>query len=84
MRCIRPSGIHERIRYMITEDRLVDIEIRVARQDDLVDTLNQMVYRQQKKIEELEALCSALARHMKDLRAADAGQGDLNEKPPHY
>jgi SlyX protein len=69
---------------MTTEERLVEIEIRVARQDDLVDTLNQMVYRQQKKIEELEALCSALARHLKDMRGADGGQGDANEKPPHY
>jgi SlyX protein len=69
---------------MTTESRLVDIEIRVARQDDLVDTLNQMVYQQQKKIDELEALCTALARHVKDLRAAEAGQGDANEKPPHY
>jgi SlyX protein len=69
---------------MITEARLIDIEIRVARQDDLVDTLNRMVYQQQKKIDELEALCTALARHVKDLRAADGGQGDANEKPPHY
>jgi SlyX protein len=68
---------------MSTEDRLVDIEIKVARQDDMLDTLNQMVYRQQKKIAELEALCSALARHIKDMRAV-AEQRPVDEKPPHY
>jgi SlyX protein len=68
---------------MSTEDRLVEIEIKVARQDDMLETLNQMVYQQQKKIDELEALCSALARHIKDMRAV-AEQQPVDEKPPHY
>lgn len=69
---------------MTTENRLVEIEIKIARQEDLVETLNQMVYRQQKKIDELEALCSALARHVKDMRDAAAESMPANEKPPHY
>lgn len=69
---------------MTTEDRLVDIEIRLARQDDLIDTLNQTVYRQQKKIDELEALCAALARHIREMRDAAIAAGPANEKPPHY
>jgi uncharacterized coiled-coil protein SlyX len=35
---------------MNTEERLIDLEIRLSRQDDLVDTLNTQVYRQQKKL----------------------------------
>lgn len=69
---------------MTTENRLAEIEIKIARQEDLVETLNQMVYRQQKKIDELEALCSALARHVKDMRDAAAESMPANEKPPHY
>lgn len=69
---------------MSTEDRLVEIEIKLARQDDMVDTLNQLVYRQQKKIDELEALCSALARRIKDMREAATEQSPADEKPPHY
>ena len=69
---------------MTTEDRLVDIEIKLARQDDLLETLNKTVYEQQKKIDELQVLCSALARHMKDLRDAASERGPANEKPPHY
>ena len=45
----------------MNEDRIVDIEIKIARQEDLLDSLNQLVYQQQKKIDELEALCAALA-----------------------
>jgi len=72
---------------MTIEDRLVNIEIKIARQEDLVDTLNRTIYEQQKKIDELEALCTALARHVKDMRdaARDGAQAaPINEKPPHY
>lgn len=69
---------------MNTEDRLVDLEIRLTRQDDMIDALNRTVYQQQKKIDELEALCTALARHIKDMREAATASGPMDEKPPHY
>lgn len=69
---------------MSTEERLVEIEIKVSRQEDLVDTLNRMVYQQQKKIDELEALCSALARRVKELSSVENENASANEKPPHY
>lgn len=67
----------------MNEDRLVDIEIKLTRQEDLVDALNRTVYEQQKKIDELEALCMALAHRVKDLTDASQ-QNPLNERPPHY
>ncbi len=69
---------------MITEERLMDIEIKIARQEDLVETLNKTVYHQQKKIDELEALCSALARRVTDVSNIDGERGAANERPPHY
>jgi SlyX protein len=69
---------------MTNEDRLVDIEIKIARQEDLVDTLNRTVYQQQKKIDELEALCAALVRHIKEIREAASDAAPAHEKPPHY
>lgn len=68
----------------MNEERIVEIEIKVARQEDLVESLNQMVYQQQKKIDELEALCSALARRIKDMSSTDSERQPANEKPPHY
>lgn len=68
---------------MNTEERLMDIEIKLTRQEDLVDALNQTIYHQQKKIDELETLCTALVRQLRDLREA-AASGSGNEKPPHY
>ncbi|HWU98767.1 MAG TPA: SlyX family protein [Oxalicibacterium sp.] len=67
----------------MNEDRIVDIEIKLTRQEDLVDTLNKTVYEQQKKIDELEALCMALVHRVKDLVDASQ-QTPLNEPPPHY
>jgi SlyX protein len=43
-----------------------------------------MVYQQQKKIDELEKLCMALARQVREAREAATEGGPLNEKPPHY
>lgn len=69
---------------MVIEERLVNIEIKIARQEDLVDALNKTVYQQQKKIDELEALCLALARRIKEAANIDSERHLANEKPPHY
>lgn len=66
---------------MTNDERLVELEIKAARQDDLLDALNQTIYQQQRKIDELEALCTALARHLKEMREAAA---PAHERPPHY
>jgi SlyX protein len=67
-----------------TDERIIDLEIRLARQDDLLDALNQTVYRQQEKIDRLETLCAELARRLKDLAAGATPPETVDEKPPHY
>jgi SlyX protein len=67
----------------MNEERIIDIEIKLTRQEDLLETLNKTVYEQQKKIDELEALCSALARRVKESTEASQ-QNPVNERPPHY
>ncbi|NEX63467.1 SlyX family protein [Noviherbaspirillum galbum] len=69
---------------MSTEESIADLEIRIARLDDLVDVLNTTVYQQQKKIAELETLCTALARRLKELRDTAPEAAPANEPPPHY
>ncbi|MFC5551929.1 SlyX family protein [Massilia aerilata] len=67
---------------MSDEDRFIDIEIKVAHQENLVESLNQTIYEQGRRIDQLEAMVAKLAGHIRILR--DAGQGPVNEKPPHY
>ena len=69
---------------ILNEERLIVMESKLATQEDLVDVLNQTIYRQQKKIDELESLCIALAKRMAGLQANDAGDMSANERPPHY
>ena len=67
---------------MSQEDRFVDIEIKLAHQEDLVETLNDTIYRQGRRIDQLEAMVAALADHVRTLQSTR--QGPVNEKPPHY
>ncbi|NUU04464.1 SlyX family protein [Herbaspirillum robiniae] len=69
---------------MSSEDRIIDIEMKLAHQEHLVDELNQTVYRQQKKIDELEMLLGALAKRFKELADTSQDRAAANEKPPHY
>jgi SlyX protein len=64
------------------EDRFIDIEIKLAHQENLVESLNQTVYEQGRRIDQLEAMVTKLAEHIRNLR--EAGQGPVNERPPHY
>jgi SlyX protein len=64
------------------EDRFMNIEIKLADQENLVDTLNRTVYEQSRRIDQLEALVAKMAEHMRALR--DRDQGPVNERPPHY
>jgi len=68
----------------MNEDRLVDIEIKLARSDDMLEELNKVVYAQQKKIDRLEVLYAALLRRVPG-PADDGGERTIaDEKPPHY
>lgn len=67
---------------MSHEERFVDIEIKLAHQEDLVESLNQVVYQQARRIDQLEAMVGQLAEHIRN--NAQSGPNILNERPPHY
>jgi SlyX protein len=70
------------------EDRVIEIEIKLAHQEDLLESLNNTVYQQQLQIDKLEALCAALVQQMREVGNANRGSGMgatvLDERPPHY
>lgn len=66
------------------EERLIEIELKLTHQEDSVDALNKIIYEQQKKIDQLEKLLTALARQVRD-NASNTNERNLdNERPPHY
>ena len=64
------------------EERLMELEMRLGHQEEAIDVLNRTVYRQQKRIDQLEAALSELARRMAE-KAHDRVD-PVHEKPPHY
>lgn len=68
---------------MNTEDRFINIEIKLAYAEDMVDSLNERIHEQQKQIDKLEQLCAALAQHARNASQSSGGQLP-HERPPHY
>lgn len=68
----------------MTDERLIDIETRITFQEDQIEELNKTVYRQQQKLEQLEAFCKELAGRIRALSEAGNTGPSVNERPPHY
>ncbi|KHL69755.1 MULTISPECIES: SlyX family protein [Pseudomonas] len=68
---------------MTVEERIADLESRLAFQDDTLQALNDEVVRQQRDIERLQLLVSALSQRQDELQT-QIGSEDEDEVPPHY
>lgn len=64
-------------------ERIADLEIRLNQTEDVVDSLNQMVYRQQLQIDQLIQVIGSL-REQVDEAAPREFKSLLDEVPPHY
>ncbi len=65
---------------MNIDERLTDLEIRITHQEDMIDELNKVIYRQQVKISDLETILKELAVRIVDIES----NRPSNERPPHY
>ncbi len=68
---------------MNTEDRFIDIEIKLAHQEHMVESLNQRIIEQQQQIDKLEQMCAALVQHVRNQPQGGNGPA-AHEPPPHY
>lgn len=66
------------------ESRLIDLEIKVAFQEDLIETLNLAVARQQQQIDLLQAQFRALYQQVRASAPMAAESDPQHEIPPHY
>jgi SlyX protein len=68
------------------ESRLDELESRQAFQDDLIESLNQIVARQDQELARLELRVKALAEKLNELADSTAlpGTSSGHEAPPHY
>jgi len=68
----------------MSEERLVDIESKLAHQDQLLIELNDVVTQQQEKIMNLEELCGSLVDRIRSMGDAMPTDSSQDERPPHY
>lgn len=59
------------------EERVVDLEIKFAHQERLLEELHEVLYRQQTTIDALEKKIELLIQKLEPIKPE-------NKKPPHY
>jgi len=67
----------------MSEERIVDIEVKLAHQEQIVSELNDVVTQQQAKLMQLEELCTSLIQRVRSIGDGDANP-EQDERPPHY
>lgn len=65
-------------------ERLIELETKLAYQEDTMQQLNDVVCRQQDQIDRLLERCDLLTSRTQELAAKLPGDSDGVELPPHY
>jgi SlyX protein len=68
----------------MNEERIIELEIKQAYQEELIQVLNQVVTGQQQQIAKLEETCKLLNDKIKSLAYSGRELGSAEERPPHY
>lgn len=68
----------------MAEQRFIDIESKILQQEVLLEELNQVIYKQQTQIDQLETVLSSLVKRIRDGNLTAEEIAPADEKPPHY
>ncbi|MEO4047852.1 SlyX family protein [Pseudomonas sp. CAU 1711] len=68
---------------MELESRIIELETRLAFQDDTIATLNDVLVEQRRELERLQLQVQALARRQAEM-AGQFGIAEDESPPPHY
>ena len=69
---------------MSVDERITNLEIKLSFNEDLIEELNQTVYKQKQQIELLYKELKALKIQMASSMPAEGGGNLRDEIPPHY
>ena len=64
--------------------RIDELESQVAFQDELIESLNSTVAKQDRELLELQHQLSRLSERIKEIGDASSGEAPQDETPPHY
>jgi len=66
------------------EDRIIELEIKIAYQEDLIQELNKIVVQHQQQISRLEMACKLLNERIRSLSNVVNAEDSIDQPPPHY
>ena len=68
----------------MSNERLTEIETKLAFQENTINQLNEVVCRQQDEIDRLSALLKIIKDQMNLSSGIESGNDLKDDKPPHY
>ncbi|MGY4490189.1 SlyX family protein [Pseudomonas sp. TE3610] len=68
---------------MTLEARVMELETRLAFQDDTIQALNDELVQQQRQVERLQLQMAALLKRQEEM-VGQFGMGEQEAPPPHY
>ena len=68
----------------MNSERLTEMEIKLAFQEEMVETLNQIVAGQQRELDLLQGQVRLLYQQLKSLQPSDIASAEEEVPPPHY
>ncbi len=80
--CLMLTG-QQRARH-VDDNRFIDIETKLAHQDDMLGKLNAALTHQQAQLSRLEALCESLVERLRSLADDGPAADSADQRPPHY
>ncbi len=66
------------------EERITDIEIQLMHHERMIEELNEVVTRQQAKIEELQGDVRLIMQQLRTISPSAVKDAEDEEPPPHY
>lgn len=66
------------------EAKLIDLEIRYAHQQNHVDELDKVIYRQQQLIDQLQEKIQLMEKRLKTFGESNILRPEEDSPPPHY
>ena len=68
----------------ILEDRIAELEMKIAFQEQLLDELNQALVQQQFDMDKIQLQLRYLAGKLKDMKPSNIASQAEETPPPHY
>lgn len=68
----------------MNEQRLIDIEVKLAHHEQALEEVNQVLTNQQAQLSRLEQVCESLVERFRSISEAPASDERDEQRPPHY